>query len=79
MAVCPQKAQWWRTIGKVTGVWWSEAVSFMGSGNAQLVKTMVVRAARETGEDAARGLEENSKSVFDYKGEKRLRAGSRCL
>ena len=38
-------------------MWWADAVTFMGSSNAQLVKTMVVRAARETGEVAARGLE----------------------
>ena len=61
----------------MTRVWWADAVTFMGSSNAQLVKTMVVRASRETGEVAARGLEEMSKSVFDYK-EKRPRAGSRC-
>ena len=78
LAVCPKKAKWWRTIGKVMRSWWAEAVLFIGSSNAVLVKTMVAKAAQETGEDAARGLEEKSKSPFDYKAEKRLRIGGRC-
>ena len=78
MAVCPKRAKWWRTIGKVMRSWWTEAVLFIGFSNAVLVKTVVAKAAKETGEDAARGLEKVG-GAFDFKAEKRLRAGSRCL
>ena len=80
LAMVSRQVKWWQTRAPVTRGWWADAVRYVGSGNSEVVRTIITKAAKDVEPIAARGLPERTRSTLTFTMGKRARSGTRgCL